>query len=72
MQTIKGLIVLLLVAVAVFVVVGLNDIRSQNEYAAKLLKPAAASAVTTGRQTAIKTETNAVRQVRQKIRNANL
>lgn len=39
MQTIKGLIVLLVVAAAVFAIVARNDIKSQAEYAAKLLKP---------------------------------
>jgi hypothetical protein len=39
MQTIKGLIILLVVAAAVFVIVARNDIKSQAEYAARLLKP---------------------------------
>ena len=42
MQTIKGLIALLLAAVAVFVVVARNDIKSQDKYAAKVLHKATA------------------------------
>ena len=41
MQTIKGLIALLLTAAVVFTVVATNDIKSQERYAAKLFKPAA-------------------------------
>ncbi len=69
MQTVKGLIALALVAAAVmFMVVGLSDIRSQARYAAKLLKPAAASVIAAGRPAA----TNAVDQVRQQNKNAKL
>ena len=39
MQTIKGLIALLLVAMAVFAVAAWNDIKSQEQFAAKMLKP---------------------------------
>lgn len=73
METIKGMIALLLVAVVVFVVVGSSDIRSQARYAAKLLKPAAAAnVVTVGRKAGTKTETNVVHQVRQQNKNAKL
>jgi len=72
MQTIKGLSALLLVAVAVFAMGAMNDIKSRARHAAKLFKPAAASPVATVRLTGTSTETNAVHQVRQNIKNANL
>jgi hypothetical protein len=43
MQTVKGLIALLLVALVVFAVAATNDIRSQAKYAAQLRRPAVAT-----------------------------
>jgi len=42
MRTIKGLTVLLLVAAAVFAVAGMNNIKGQSRYAARLHSPALA------------------------------
>jgi hypothetical protein len=73
MQTIKGLIALLVVAAVVFAIGATNNIKSQARYAARLLKPAAAANVfTAGRQAGTTTETNAVHQARHKNKNANL
>jgi type IV secretory pathway component VirB8 len=72
MQTIKGLIALLLVAVAIFAIAGLNDIKSQDRYAVKLRNAATAYVVKSGNQTAARTATNVVNQARHKIKNENL
>jgi len=78
MQTIKGLIALVLVAVAVFVVVGRYDIRSQDWYAAKLRMTTAIKAGTARKHASTVAAkaggmtTNAVHQARQKAKNASL
>ncbi len=78
MQTIKGLIALVLVALAVFVVVGRYDIKSQDRYAAKLRTATAIKAVAAGKHAATAaakaggTTTNTVHQARQKAKNASL
>ena len=63
---------MLLVAVAVFLIVGRNDIRNQERYAAQLRNTAANVAVKTGNPTVARAATNGVNQVRQKIKNVNL
>ncbi len=76
MQTIKGLIALLLVAVAVFAVAAWNDIKSQGRYAAKMRKPPAvnvAANANTGEMAAnaagkvANAMTNVTNQTRRKI-----
>lgn len=86
MRTVKGLIVLVLVAAALFVVVGLDNIRSQARYAEKLRNTAVAGALATDEPTPTeKTNnaaeastrttsetTNVLHQARQQVKKANL
>lgn len=78
MQTIKGLIALVLVALAVVVVVGRYDLKSQERYAANLRMTAAIKAVPAGKHAVTVAAkaggmtTNAVHQARQNAKNASL
>lgn len=78
MQTIKRVIVLVLVATAVFVIVGLNNIRSQDKFAARLRSgtlATVAQAGATGGKAADQVAdgaTNAIHQARHKIGKRNL
>jgi DNA repair exonuclease SbcCD nuclease subunit len=72
MQTMKGLTALVVVALAVFAVVGHHDIKSQDHYAAQLRNAATAYVAKTGNQTASQTATNMLHQARHKVTNKNL
>lgn len=68
MRTIIGLIALVLVAAALFVVVGLNNIKSQERYAARLRSQPLSAVVAADESTA----TNAIHQAQEKSKNENL
>lgn len=71
MQTIKGIAVLLGVAVVVFAIFSRNDMKSQERYASQMSNPEAAYAATAGRHIDAETPTNAVTQTRQKVKKSN-
>lgn len=72
MQTIKGLIALLLTAVAVFTAVEIYNSKAEAKYIAKLKNTIADNTVKTAKQSPSKVTTNAVDQARQKVKNLNL
>lgn len=72
MQTIKGLVVLLVVAAAVLTFCAINDLKSQARYAMEMNNAALTGPVRIAKQPPVRTTTNAVNQARQKTGHANL
>ena len=72
MQTIRGLIALVIVAAAVFAFAAINDMKSQTKFATEANNATAAGPVGIAKKLPAKEAASAVNQVRQKAGHANL